>query len=100
MKKRRSSAAARAELHEWQGFDVERKAELDYIKAERAGVKKDNRPLGHTVKVEEFSYSFDTSRVVYSLIRLKGRWLSKIFPPNTRVVIEEGDNQVTLRKES
>ena len=100
MKKRPSSAAARAELHDWQCLDAERKAELDYIKAERAGIKIDNRPLGHSLKVEEYSYSFGPTGAIYSLIRLKGRWLSAIFPPNTRVVIEKGDNQVTLRKES
>jgi hypothetical protein len=100
MKTRRSRRYTRAALHDWQHFDAERTAELDYIKAERAGIKIDNCPLGHSLKVEEFTYSFGPTGAIYSLIRLKGRWLSAIFPPNTRVVIEKGDNQVTLRKES
>ena len=100
MTDRRHTARIRADLHDWQRLDAERKTELDYIKAERAGVKIDNRPLDYSLKVEEFSYSYGPARAVYSTIRLKGRWLSNIFPPNTRVVIEKGDNYVMLKRQS
>jgi hypothetical protein len=52
------------------------------------------------LKVEEFSYTLGPARAIYSKIRLKGRWLSNIFPPNSRVVIEAGENYLTLRRES
>ena len=85
---------------DWQDYNAELQDELTYIEAERAGVKIDNRPLEHTLKVEEFSRTAGPARAIYSMIRLKGRWLAKIFPPNTRVVVETGEDYMTLRKDS
>lgn len=100
MTDRPSDCRTRADDQDPQHVDAETQAELAYIGAERAGIQIDNRPGGHTLKVEEFSYTFGLDRAIYSIIRLKGRWLSKIFPPNTRVVVEEGDDYMTLRKET
>jgi hypothetical protein len=67
--------------------------------AEREEGQAESRHVHHALKVEEFWYAFGPSRPIYSQIRLKGRWLAKIFPPNSRVVIEEGEGLVTIRKE-
>ncbi len=72
--------------------------EKAYIAAERAGVRLDNGQPSHTIKVEEFSYSTRPNRRIHSRIRLQGRWLARIFPPNTRVSIEMGEGCVILRE--
>ena len=63
-------------------------------------VKPESREVKHALKVERFQYQFGLSHPMYSLIRLKGRWLAKIFHPNSRVVIEVGEGFVTIRKAS
>lgn len=91
MSKHTSGKVRRAALHDWQHF-------TDEQKAERGGMKADSRPVEHTLKVEQFSYAFGAEHPIHSLIRLKGRWLATIFPPNTRVVVEKGDDCLILRK--
>ena len=80
--------------------DHDLEAGVTVILVERADDKAESRRVHHALKVEEFWYAFGPSQPIYSLIRLKGRWLAKIFPPNSRVAIEVGEGFVTIRKES
>jgi len=93
-----SGAVARLSEEPQSAPDVEtdvtsRRHEAEVGKAEGCKVQ-------HALKVERFQYQFGLSHPMYSLIRLKGRWLAKIFPPNSRVVIEVGEGFVTIRKAS
>ncbi len=82
-----------------QGINRDLQTAVTTKPAEDGDGTEESKVVPHALKVEEYWYKFSLADPVYSLIRLKGRWLAKIFPTNSRVIIEEGEDCVTIRKQ-